>query len=153
MPISYFDLPVNLYLSLRFTLHFGKWKQEGSGVRSDAVSFITAPVGYAPTAPHCILMDAVLPTRRTVWDLTAGCPPAGRIKTYSHSISICWMNKRLIAHERIKLKIYEAEKASIQKTRLLVTSMSSTWRWWVPLVPWSRVRASSKCAFNCRLSL
>lgn len=37
--------------------------------------------------------------------------------------------------------------------KLTITSMSSTWRWWVPLVPWSRVRASSKWAFNCRLSL
>ena len=39
------------------------------------------------------------------------------------------------------------------KEKLTVTSMSSTWRWWVPRVPWSRVRASSKWAFNCRLSL
>lgn len=39
------------------------------------------------------------------------------------------------------------------KEKFAVTSMSSTWRWWVPRVPWSRVRASSKWAFNCRLSL
>lgn len=34
-----------------------------------------------------------------------------------------------------------------------VTSISSTWRWCVARVPWSSVRASSRCAFSWRLSL
>ena len=47
LTFPFFYLPVNLYLSLRFTLHFGKWNQGRSTVKSDAVFFITACFGHA----------------------------------------------------------------------------------------------------------
>lgn len=69
--LSYFQLPIDLYLSLTFIPYFFKWNQETSIVKSDTLFSSITSFGYAAIEPHCILMDTILPLPQTTRSVRA----------------------------------------------------------------------------------
>lgn len=84
-------------------IHAPLWQAESGQVHSlsDALSPLSLHVLDMPIAPHCILLDTTLPTwLYDPWRQES--QPSTRVKTYSHSIDVCWMNEKLTEQERVK---------------------------------------------------